>query len=176
MLKVFTNSAPDPAPPCLSSLPSSDDGALHFMQACGPPNCWSSWICPDPVSFPFTRPSMGMHIQAEAARRENPIFTHHFPGNAWHLGWMTKPLYHRAPLGRPQGVFPGRCWPLATWVHPAGPLDHLAQLCISFRTNPQECPFQLWLAAGDIIGIWGKWFLCISCFICLWLINFGQSN
>lgn len=32
------------------------------------------------------------------------------------------------------------------WVHPARAPTHLVQLCISFKTNPKECPFYFdWL-------------------------------
>ena len=71
--------------------------------------------------------------------------------------WESFPparLYSRGHTGCfGQMLAPGHPWP------PCRAPAHLAQLCRSFRTNPQECPFQIRLAACDIIGIWEKWFL-----------------
>lgn len=116
----------------------------------GPPLSWSD--------FPLSSPPWESTSRLEQWERRIP-----FSAAPFHTKFDTQTRWESLPPARldsrghtgcfGQMLAPGHPWP------PCRAPSHLAQLCRSFRTNPQECPFQIRLAACDIIGIWEKRFL-----------------
>lgn len=138
VLKVAANSAifqPHFAPVLLLS---GHGGALNFTLTCGQDNHWLLWTCPVPVQFsPLPEPPgectcrleqwrKGFHSHPSLSRERSTLGPDgparlNSRGHTGCFGQMLAPSHTGPP-----------CWAPA----------HLAQLCRSFRANPQECLFQ----------------------------------
>ena len=151
-----TNPAPLCVPPPHSGPHAGDTNVIPTR---GQDNGWFFWTSSVVVWFsPLLSPPWESTSKLEQWERRIP-----FSAAPFHTTLDTRTRWESFPPARldsrghtgcfGQMLAPGHPWP------PCWAPTHLAQLCRSFRTNPQECPFQIRLAACDIIGIWEKGFL-----------------
>lgn len=123
----------------------------------------------------ISRPRVGKAVAGLSgpalSRSSVPLFQ--APHGDAHPGWSSEGKgSHRHPLLSGEGVtlgpdgtagrgseatrgVAGRCWPPPPRPTLPGPCSS-GPAARNFRNNPQECSFQLRLAARDIIGIWEK--------------------